>query len=269
MSTPIEPWARPRATAGGGFVRFDLFCFSPEKLKDLPLNAATYGLPNQQAMEGLEVREIPRDQEPAWFDGFRSGALRNVAKDQLGAALADLDAANVVHAVFVRKADPKDLSHLQAMWAVAKWLIARGATVVLDAQSQRYWKAADVNDWPNNRPFALTPEVAVLVEDTPLPDGTFVVHTRGLLKFGRPDLVALGVQKAQWDKAGALLRTLAMAMAAGAVFKDGQTSGEDAVKVRFATYDPPKNAPQLNLNNDGLLVQDVDGPGLEKALAAG
>ncbi|MEW5738660.1 MAG: hypothetical protein AB1938_07015 [Myxococcota bacterium] len=264
----IETWPRARFASGGGFVRFDLFCFSPGKLADLPLSAATYGLPNQAAMEGLEVREIPRDQEPAWFDGFRSGALRNIATDQLGPALKDLDEATVVHAVFVRKSDPKDLSHLQAMWAVAKWLVARGATVVLDAQAHRFWKAADVKDLPVSRPFTLSSEVSVLVENEPLPDGTFLVHTRGMLKFGRPDLVAVGVPKAQWDKAGALLRTLALAMAGGAVFKAGQTSGEDKAKVRFVAYEPPKNAPELNLNNDGLLVQDVTGPGLTQALAA-
>ncbi|MCC6337996.1 MAG: hypothetical protein IT380_28890 [Myxococcales bacterium] len=264
----IETWPRPRFAPGGGFVRFDLFCFSSGKLADLPLSAATYGLPGQAAMGGLEVREIPRDQEPAWFDGFRAGALRTVAQEQLGPALKELDAATTVHAVFVRKDDPKDLSHLQAMWAVAKWLVARGATVVLDAQSNRFWKGADVTALPAERPFALSAEVSVLVESDPLPDGTFLVHTRGMLKFGRPDLVAVGVPKAQWDQAGALLRTLAMAMAGGAVFKAAQTSGEDKAKVRFVAYEPPKNAPQLNLNNDGLVVQDVDGPGLEKALAA-
>jgi hypothetical protein len=264
----IETWPRPRFVPGGGFVRFDVFCFSSGTLADLPLAAATYGLPSPAAMEGLEVREIPRDQQPAWFDGFRSGALREVAKHQLGAALKDLDEATAVHAVFVRKNDPKDLSHLQATWAVAKWLVARGATVVLDGQARRFWRGDDIKNWPVARPFTLSNEVSVVAGDEPLPDGTFVVHTRGMLKFGRPDLVAVGVPKAQRDKAEALLRALALAMASGAVFKAGQTSGEDTAKVRFAAYEPPKNAPELNLENDALLVQDSTGAGITQALGA-
>jgi hypothetical protein len=243
-----------------------LFCFSGA-LRDAPMSALKYGAPSQRALEGLAVQEVPRDADAGWFDGFRQGALRSVAATQLGPALKDLDAATTLHVVQVERADPTDLTHLQAAWAVVAWLVDRGATVVLDAHAQRYWTAAGLRDWPASRPFALSAEVSVLVEDTPQPDGTFVVHTRGMKKLARPDLVAVGVPKAGWDRAGALLRTLALAMAGGVALRPGEATTEATTPVRLSAYAPPGNAPQLHLNNAALVVADVDGPGLAKTLA--
>lgn len=264
---PIDVWPRPRHTRTDAVARVDLFCFSAGPLAGLPMSALKYGLPGEKAMEGLEVHDVPRSADPAWFDAFRGGALRNVAASQLGPALKDLDAATALHVLQLEKTDPADLTHLQAAWAVTKWLVDRGVTVVLDAHAQRFWKAEELRDWPAVRPFALSAEVSVLVEDTPQPDGTYVVHTRGMKKLARPDLVALRVPKEKWDQAGALLRTLALAMAGGVVLRAGETTKEAKTEVRLSAYAPPGNAPQLNLNNDGLLVEDVDGPGLAKTLA--
>lgn len=268
VTTPIDAWPRPRHARTDAVAQVDLFCFSPGPLGDAPMSALKYGLPGQAAMEGLAVHDVPRAADPAWFDAFRGGALRNVAASQLGPALKDLDAAGELHVVQLSKPDPADLTHLQAAWAVAKWLVDRGVTVVLDAHAQRFWKADELNDWPAARPFALSAEVSVLVEDTPQPDGTYLVHTRGMKKLARPDLVALGVPKEKWDQAGALLRTLALTMAGGVVLRAGETTREAKTEVRLEAYAPPGNAPQLHLNNDGLLVQDLDGPGLGKTLAS-
>jgi hypothetical protein len=35
-------------------------------------------------MKFIEVRELPRELDTAWFDGFRSGSLRALAAQALG-----------------------------------------------------------------------------------------------------------------------------------------------------------------------------------------
>ncbi len=255
---PIAPWARPRWVEGGAPAEVVLLCFSPAPLRDdVPMSALRFGLPGQAAMEGLEVVDLPRSADPAWFDAFRGGALRNVATSQLQ-SLAALDAAERLHVVKVVKADPKDLTHLQAAWAVAKWLVARGASVVLDTTAQRFWDGADVASWEPNRPFALSIDVNVIVEAEPdAPVAT--VHTRGLGKFGRPELIVFGVPSARWDAVAGLVRSLALESAAGVRFKDGDLVPIEHGLARFRAYRPVPGA-DLHLNNDGLVVDAAPKP---------
>ena len=141
-------WQRSAFQSGGFTNQFSLFCFSTTLSSDVPMSASRFGLPSPDAMKHVEVRELTREMDSAWFDGFRSGSLRNVASQWLAGDLSSLDTATQLTAVLVSREDAADLVHLQAGWAVAKWLIARGASVVLDAQTNRFWKAADVADWP-------------------------------------------------------------------------------------------------------------------------
>lgn len=237
---------------GGGSAEVVLLCFSPGAVRDdVPMSALRFGLPGQAAMEGLDVVDLPRSADPAWFDAFRGGALRAVAQSQLP-SLDALDAAQRLHVVKVVKADPKDLTHLQGAWAVAKWLVARGATVVLDATAQRFWDGADVAGWEPNRPFALSIDVNVIVEAEPdAPEAT--VHTRGMGKFGRPELIVFGVPAARWDAVAGLVRSLALESAAGVRFKDGDVVAIEHGRARFRTYRAVPGA-DLHLNNDGLVV---------------
>lgn len=244
------PWVRSSFEPGGVTNVFQLFCFAPAALADVPLSAERFGLPSPQAMDGVEVRELPRELDAAWFDGFRSGALRNVARECLQGDLSGLDAATRVVAVLISRADTADLTHVQAGWAAAQWLVARGATVVLDAQAQRFWKGDDVASWPPGRPFALSTDVNVVVEGEPTAS-TATLHTRGLQKFGRPDLVVFDVPGARWDPVAALLRAAAARLADGAVFKAGQTLVLGDQRVRCEPYRPGARQ-DLHLNNDGL-----------------
>lgn len=250
----VEPWGRPLYTATAARRRLELFCFSAQ-LVELPLVAERFGLPGDEAMRGFEVRDLDRSLDPQWFDGFRSGALRAVASAQLGEAMAQFDEATQLTAVLFDGPDAPSLSHLQAGWGVAQWLCARGATVVLDPAAQRFWLRDAVLAWAPARSFNLSSELSVLVEETPLPDGTFLVHTRGLGKFARPDLLLAGVSRAEWDKAGGVLRAIAAQLAAGAVVHAGQQWTGGAVPVRFTTYTPGTNLPQLHLNNEALVVE--------------
>lgn len=250
MSTTT--WQRGAFQPGGFTNQFSLFCFSTALKSDVPMSASRFGLPSPEAMKLVEVRELTREMDSAWFDGFRSGSLRNIASQWLGGDLSSLDLATQLTAVLSSRDDAADLLHVQAGWAVAKWLVERGATVVLDAQTNRFWKAADVADWPAVRPFALSVDVNVVVEGEPQSQ-VANIHTRGLQKFGRPDLVVFDVPGARWDAVGALVRAIASQLVDGVVLKAGDVLEVSGERVRVSSY-VPNEANELHLNNAGLVL---------------
>lgn len=216
------------------------------------MSAGRFGLPTVKAMETVEVRELPRELDSAWFDGFRSGSLRAVAQEALGGDLSALDTATQLTAVLISRPDASDLMHLQAGWATAQWLVDRGVTVLLDAQTNRFWKAAEIADWPASRPFALSTDVNVVVEGEPTAP-TANLHTRGLQKFGRPDLVVWDVPATRWDAVAGLIRALAARLADGAVIAPhavvtlGDQTFTCEAYVASARVD-------LHLNNEALVL---------------
>ena len=244
----IEPWRRTSFEGAGAQNVFQLFVFSPGALKgDVEFSAARFGLPSKDAMTSVEVRELPREVDSAWFDGFRSGSLRALATEALHGDIALLDAASQLTAVLVARADADDLTHLQAGWAVAQWLIARGATVVLDAQTNRFWRGADVAAWPAGRPFTLSSDVNVVVEAEPT-SPTATIHTRGLQKFGRPDVVVRDVPGERWDAVAGLVRVVAAMLADGMIITPGDTKTIDGQPIAFRAME----GDPLHLNNTAL-----------------
>lgn len=252
MSTPIPTWQRSHFQPGGSPNAFQLFCFSTGPLAhDVPMSASRFGLPSPEVMSLVEVRELTREMDSAWFDGFRSGSLRAIATQALGDVSA-LDSATQLTAVLISRDDAPDLAHLQAGWAVAQWLVARGVSVLLDAQTNRFWKGADVADWPATRPFALSTDVNVVVEAEPT-SPTATIHTRGLQKFGRPDLVVRDVPGERWDAVAGLVRALAMQLADGVVLRAGDRVNIDGRSLTLAAFKPTPET-DLHLNNQGFLI---------------
>ena len=250
----IEVWRRPLFVAGGAPSVFHLFCFGPAALRDdVPMSAARFGLPSADAVKLTQVELLPRAADPAWFDAFRAGALRSIAKAALG-DLSHLDAAQSVTVILTQRPDAADLEHVQATWALAQWTVARGATVLLDAQANRYWSAAEVASWAPDRPFALSSEVNVIVEGEEGGAIATAVHTRGLQKFGRPDLVVRDVPAARWDAVAAVVRGFALQLVHGARINPGDTRPVEGGVAKFGKYvgDP------LHLNNDALVITGSD-----------
>ncbi|MFT3711512.1 MAG: hypothetical protein QM817_28080 [Archangium sp.] len=245
-------WQRSAFQPGGFTNQFTLFCFSQALKSDVPMSASRFGLPSPDAMKLVEVRELPREVDAQWFDAFRGGSLRNIASHWLGGDLSALDLATQLTALLISREDTAELTHVQAAWAATKWLVERGATVVLDAQCNRFWKAADVADWPVVRPFSLSIDVNVVVEAEPTA-AKAVIHTRGMQKFGRPDLVVFDVPAARWDPVGALIRSIASQLVDGVVLRAGDLVNINDEKVKLSAYAPTPQT-ELHLNNVGLVL---------------
>ncbi|MCA9673422.1 MAG: hypothetical protein KC464_00170 [Myxococcales bacterium] len=240
MAPPLWTYAAPPTEARDPEVV--LFAFSHGPLRDdVPMSLARFGAPDAAQVAAVEVRTIPRAVEPAWFDAWRSGSLRAIAETDLGAGLAALDGADHVHLVRAAPTAPADLGYLQTAWALARFLVARGATTILDAHAATF-RAGDALPGPD-APLDVRAEVRVVFETDPTRgDLAHALHTRGMRKFGAPDLIALC-----GDADAALV---------------SEVVGQLADRVaRGETLASPRHAVDLDPSTTWYVVDDHDGLG--------
>ena len=197
------------------------------------------------------ARVIAQATDPAWFEAWRSGSLRTIAETDLGPALAALDAAD--HLALV---DGHDLA---AAWATVRALVEAGASTVLDVYAQTYYPAATL---------AARVEVRVVFETTSeRDDGAHALHTRGLTKFGAPDLIAL-CSKADAALVGAVIRQLADALVAGAILDEPRHAvALSPTTTWYVVDDRDGLAALLQLNNRAGILVDSHGRHLVGAVA--
>ncbi len=235
-----------------------LFVFGTGTLRDdVPLSLSRFGAPSQQSLALCDVRRIERAADPAWFDGWRKGSLRAIAEQDLKGNLAALDAADHVHLIDGRPGPVTDLAYLQAAWAHARHLTARGATLVLDAHAMAFTPAHALP--APDAPLDVKREVRVIYEtDSKRADQAHALHTRGMRKFGAPDLIALCTD------ADVPLVAHAIGELADEVARGTELATKHAIDlaagVRWvAVEDEHRLADVLQLNNDARVIVDETG----------
>lgn len=223
------------------------------------------GAPTIELARAYEVRTIARAADPGWFDNWRAGALRTIAERDLSPIeLAQLDAADHVHMIIGEFADPEDLGYLQAGWALARYVAARGAAITLDAHAMRYTAKLPAADLA----LDVGREIQVIFEtDSTRSDLAHALHTRGMVKFGAPDLVAL-CSDADADLVVQVIAQLAAAVARGADITR-PTHGIDvtAGTTWYLVDDEHGLAELLQLNNVARVLVDDTGKNLVGAAA--
>ncbi len=244
-----------------------LFVFGTGPLGgDVPLSMTRFGAPSAESLATCDVKTVTRAMDVRWFDAWRSGSLRAIAQQDLGGELASLDAADHVHVVVCEPADVRDLTYLQAAWAYVRFLIARGGSIVLDAHAMTFRAADKVQ--AAGEPLDVTREVRVIYEtDSTRPDGAHALHTRGMKKFGTPDLVALCTD-ADVALVGPAITELAETVARGTDLATPAHTVEVAPGVRWvAVEDEHRLAEILQLNNAARVLVDSTGHDLLGVIA--
>lgn len=253
MTTPV--WRRSAFHATDRTATVKLFCFSEAPLaSDVSFSPSTYGAPSDQALDAVLTSTVARDADPAWFDGCRNDALGALAARELADGGASLARARFLHVVAVDTRDPDTLVHLQSAWAVAKWFVAGGASVLLDAGATRWWSGEAVAALAADRAFDLDREILCVLESAPRAGQPgHLLHTRGMAKFARPDVMTFA-SRVDAATAGAVLRTLAGQMADGRLVAPGAAIEVDGARFAVTAYAPDVNAPDVGLGNDGLVL---------------
>jgi len=254
MTVPL--WTRPRHHPTGARVSIRLLAFAETLLTDeIRFVMDRYGAPSPGPVRELQVGQTAWEDDPPWFDNWRIDAMKVIARMQLPDA-DRLDAARHCYSVVADVEDRPDHAHLQAAWAVARWLVDRGCFAVLDPDAARWHDGARVAALAPDRPFDLDAEIGLIIETTPRKEfgRGHALHTRGMVKFARPDVMVAATP----DNANRLMevvRRVAQWMADGEMPSAGQgLDVNDDHEFFFVPLEPGINAPQVNLNNDAVLL---------------
>ncbi|GAA1612724.1 hypothetical protein [Actinoplanes couchii] len=254
MISPVEPWSRPAHRPTGREAAVMLVAFTGgEVLTGMDLTGA---VPAAAPVGALDVRLHHWADNPGWIDGWRTGPLRALAERELPDATV-LDAATSCYTIQLTVADPSDLTHLQLAWAVAAEVCRAGAVAVLDAYAHDWYPAPKVAELDPHRPFTVMREISVVAEADPVPGFGHPVHTRGMAKFGRPDLIT-GIAAEQVGEAAGVLNQLASRLAEGHVLAPGQQIRVGRTRtLTVEPYVPGDRVPDVGLIADGLLLAEV------------
>ena len=252
----ITVWPRENFVSGGGRAQVALIALSSTKLPDpLPISRTQHGMPDTgdgPGSVGLALRDRA-DAPDAFVQEVLAPFTDLIAQDLGPSAAATALAASHAYVIEAELDDPDDLGHLQAAWALAKCICEEGAAVVIDVYAARAHLGVEVAAMRPDRTFDVMHEVTLFFEEEPA--GTLAAWSLGLRKFGRPDLVVVGVPPDEATNAAILLRDIAQTLATGERIEPGDNVGTPDGKVLVAERFEPASFPLVATDGDAILLR--------------
>ncbi|RYZ04558.1 MAG: hypothetical protein EOO73_23265 [Myxococcales bacterium] len=241
MAEVVPVWPRHLFQASQQPTKILFVCFGRGPLADVEISAARFGLPSLELAARVDVREHRRDVKPGWFESWWGEAFGSIAQRDLAASLPFLTHSDVCFTLGLSLPDQADLAPLQTVWGLSRWLCARGANVVLDVHAFRYRTRAEVEALSFDE-ADVARDVKIVLETEPTQNGLHLMHTRGLCKVARPELLSF-IRPEDEAAVGRLMSQVARTLMEGAA--------AEQIRLRVA---------------DG--VELVTSPGTEQALVA-
>jgi hypothetical protein len=181
-------WPRPYYQAGDARTKILFVCFAEGPLAEVPLERTRFGLPSDELVAQVDLREHRRAATASWFENWWQGAFGVLAGHDLGDDLPQLTRSDVCYTVALDLPDCPDLAPIQSVWGLSRWLCARGGSVVLDVHAFRFRTRAQLEsaDFSGSD---VQRDVKIVLENEPSQHDLHLFHTRGLCKFARPELL--------------------------------------------------------------------------------
>lgn len=216
MSTDLPSWPRPHYQAGGGDA-FLFFAIYGRFAADIELSAAEYRTAGVSA--GLALRRLNRAQSPEFpFSSAAIGELLRPKNPALFAAAQSAAECLILQGVV---ADPPDLNYLRDAVGLAMYFLDHGGDAAIDPLQFKLYDAAS---WRRELfdPQPPVPAHHVMILSSDEDKGAKWYHTRGLRKFGRPDLSLHGVAAAEERAVIELFERFIQRQAHGGVIAEGE-----------------------------------------------
>lgn len=218
MTAVLEDWRRPwfKGAAGTPF----LFYVAHGHV-EIPLRVSGSRYRVRGIPAGLDIMRYGPDAEPDVVSSLRAGhAWEHLEREN--PRLAEAVAAQP-QCVIVRGElqDSATLNAFRDVVGLLTYFLDSGCVALHDAQMLKWWSAPE---WRERvfEPAAPVPRAHVAVLYSDGDDGTEWIHTRGLRKFGRPDVSLRGVPRACRDAAVDLCNRLIELQALGGSIEEGE-----------------------------------------------
>lgn len=261
MAEPVVPiWPRQYFKAGEQPTKLLFVCFGQAPLAELEIVGARFGVPSRELALSVDVREHRRAAKAAWFESWWQGSFGVIAERDLEADLPLLTTSNVCFTLKYDGPDQPDLGPLQTVWGLSRWLCARGASVVMDVHALRFRTRAEVEALEFAGGDAQR-DVKIVLENEPTRDGLHLLHTRGLCKVARPELLCF----VRPDDAGTLARfvnQIARTLVEGAAPEQIRLKVADGVELVAVPSSEAALVGSLGLES-GVMLARSDGAPLD------
>lgn len=221
MNTPITlpAWQRPHWQPSDESVVLQFYVFGKFEGGRAPSERyGSDGLPDGIALTSYRHADLR-----AWEGYPLKGELGRLLREEAPEAYKRAIDAPQVLLVRGQIPDPADTGYLRDTLGVLAALLDVGGVAILDPQILTLF---DAERWRRHylvRDGAPLRNHLLILRDGEERAGYARVHTRGMRKFGRPDVVIEQVPDALVDRAGLLCEQFIQMQALGAHFADGQT----------------------------------------------
>jgi hypothetical protein len=226
MSNPIyfPAWQRPHWQASDEEIILHFYVFgdfTPSRVPSEPYGSD--GLP-----EGMEASNYHNHVLREWEGYPLKGALGEMFKDHSQDAFEAATKAPQVMVIRGRFKDSPDTGYMRDTLGVLAGLLDIGGVAIVDPQILSLFSAEDWRRRYLVKDGAPLRDHMLILRDRE-DDGRMWIHSRGLRKFGRPDISVRNVPDERADHAGALCQRLAELQMLGAHFADGQALDVDGI----------------------------------------
>jgi hypothetical protein len=227
MSQPITipAWQRPHWQPSDEEILLQFYVFG--KFDAVRVPSADYG--SAGLPPGMESTSHHHAALRSWEGYPLKGAMGRMYKDDAPEAYRlALDAPEIMVVRGTLKDSPAT-GYLRDTLGVLAGMLDIGGVAILDPQ---ILGLMDADAWRRKylvRDGApIRNHLLILRDDEPMPDHSWI-HTRGMRKFGRPDISIHQVPNHAIDRAGVLCERLTELQALGMHFADGQTVDVDGL----------------------------------------
>jgi len=227
----IPDWPRKHYQPGGGNPYLGYVVFGDIK-EPLNLSAEKYrsiGVP-----QGIELASHRREGQSEAFNLFLGGTFMKALTTQDRALVTAVRAQKQCIVLQGEIKDPSTLNYFRDTIGLVTCLLDQGGVAVLDVQIFKWWSP---NEW-HKQIFGhgqAYPRNHVVIQVTPEEGGKEWFHTRGMRKFGRPDISVRHVPPLYRNAVVDLCNRFIEMQAFGAIVPEGQD-------IRMASLPPGMKA---------------------------
>lgn len=219
MPPELADWPRPNYVPGGG-EPFLFYCLYGKATAGNSLSASKYRLSGMPA--GIDVMKYGPDQKPHVVSSFREGFVwEHLQKTdpEFARTIASCDSCMVLRG---SPEDDSDLNYLRNTIGLITYFLDEGCCAVYDLQMLKWWTP---EEWKEKifEPASPVPRrhtVTLFSPEESDPSRKWF-HTRGMRKFGRPDISVHNVPSEHEVSVGKMIQRLIEHQAAGNVVAEG------------------------------------------------
>lgn len=185
--------------------------------------------------EGLNMNMLTREQHGEYMDNLIGGTLGKLLREEQPKLYEKIQKENIWAVVNGEIEQDDNLKYLQNTIGVVQAFLDTGAIAVLDMQTFSLYSAGEFTEKIFSKEFDVYLHVKILLSK--MEDGNIWLHTRGLRKFGRPDVSIENIPESEENKAIGIANQMIFYSAQGVLFNK---------KVKLHPYKDKENTIIIN-----------------------